>query len=391
MKNNKGFSLVELIVVIAIMAILAAVAVIGVSVYIPKAQQASDKQMVGDIEYALELHAQSTPEDVAAGYIILTPTGAQATEGFVTDVLIATYGEDWANELKLAYGEWTNEGMLDLVTNYTQADLELIAGSSFMNSSTEGILNAVTGMTGLVGDVIDSRSENAAESRGHLVRIFGEDSDIVAKLDDLQANEGLTDAEYSTAVSNLLVGTMADAIGDNPAMQTMINMYAAAYNYAEETGDTSALEQMERNLSNLDLDVLVSGENSTPEEEAQRGFAAITEGISDDEDNPCKGFAAYMSSESGSDKIASDNEALGTMMGAVKEIANDFQDKDSLTNAELFSSNGVANQVNGYLDSVKALAGMDATEIQALQNLEAGSIVVLVTVGGNVSVVPGMN
>ena len=42
MKNNKGFSLVELIVVIAIMAILAAVAVIGVSVYIPKAQQASD-------------------------------------------------------------------------------------------------------------------------------------------------------------------------------------------------------------------------------------------------------------------------------------------------------------------------------------------------------------
>ena len=55
MKNNKGFSLVELIVVIAIMAILAAVAVIGVSVYIPKAQQASDKQLVSDIEYALIL------------------------------------------------------------------------------------------------------------------------------------------------------------------------------------------------------------------------------------------------------------------------------------------------------------------------------------------------
>ena len=47
--NNKGFSLVELIVVIAIMAILAAVAVIGVSVYIPKAQQAADDQLIADI------------------------------------------------------------------------------------------------------------------------------------------------------------------------------------------------------------------------------------------------------------------------------------------------------------------------------------------------------
>ena len=51
MKNNKGFSLVELIVVIAIMAILAAVAVVGVSIYIPKAQRASDDQLIADINY----------------------------------------------------------------------------------------------------------------------------------------------------------------------------------------------------------------------------------------------------------------------------------------------------------------------------------------------------
>ena len=58
MKNNKGFSLVELIVVIAIMAILAAVAVVGVSIYVPKAKQANDKQMVSDVEYALNLYYQ---------------------------------------------------------------------------------------------------------------------------------------------------------------------------------------------------------------------------------------------------------------------------------------------------------------------------------------------
>ena len=53
MKNNKGFSLVELIVVIAIMAILAAVAVIGVSVYIPRAQEANDKELLNIMSDAL--------------------------------------------------------------------------------------------------------------------------------------------------------------------------------------------------------------------------------------------------------------------------------------------------------------------------------------------------
>ena len=57
MKNNKGFSLVELIVVIAIMAILAAVAVVGYSVYIERAQDAADEQYLSDVVYRAELFA----------------------------------------------------------------------------------------------------------------------------------------------------------------------------------------------------------------------------------------------------------------------------------------------------------------------------------------------
>lgn len=53
MRNNKGFSLVELIVVIAIMAVLAAVAVIGVSIYIPKAQKAADDELLNVLTDAL--------------------------------------------------------------------------------------------------------------------------------------------------------------------------------------------------------------------------------------------------------------------------------------------------------------------------------------------------
>ena len=57
MKNNKGFSLVELIVVIAIMAILAAVAVVSFSIYIEKAQEASDAEYRSNVEYFATLEA----------------------------------------------------------------------------------------------------------------------------------------------------------------------------------------------------------------------------------------------------------------------------------------------------------------------------------------------
>lgn len=55
MRNNKGFSLVELIVVIAIMAILAAVAIPTFATFIGKAQIASDVDYMNQVESAIEL------------------------------------------------------------------------------------------------------------------------------------------------------------------------------------------------------------------------------------------------------------------------------------------------------------------------------------------------
>ena len=55
MKSNKGFSLVELIVVIAIMAIIAGVAIPVYTTYIDKADKAVVDQLKADAEYAAEL------------------------------------------------------------------------------------------------------------------------------------------------------------------------------------------------------------------------------------------------------------------------------------------------------------------------------------------------
>ena len=52
---NKGFSLVELIVVIAIMAILVGVAVPVYTNYINKTEDAKNEQLLGEIEHAIEI------------------------------------------------------------------------------------------------------------------------------------------------------------------------------------------------------------------------------------------------------------------------------------------------------------------------------------------------
>ena len=59
--NNKGFSLVELIVVIAIMAILAAVAIPTFAGFITKANKASDDQFLNDVEYAVQIANAGNP------------------------------------------------------------------------------------------------------------------------------------------------------------------------------------------------------------------------------------------------------------------------------------------------------------------------------------------
>ena len=61
-KNNKGFSLVELIVVIAIMAILAAVAIPTFAGFIDKANEAANEDFLNQAKYAIELANAEDPD-----------------------------------------------------------------------------------------------------------------------------------------------------------------------------------------------------------------------------------------------------------------------------------------------------------------------------------------
>lgn len=81
--NNKGFSLVELIVVIAIMAILVAVAIPTFAGFINKANKASDDQFMADAEYAVVLANTKNPNYVIQSVTVTTGTFALSYKYYV--------------------------------------------------------------------------------------------------------------------------------------------------------------------------------------------------------------------------------------------------------------------------------------------------------------------
>ncbi len=101
-KNNKGFSLVELIVVIAIMVVL--VAVLGSTIlgYIEDANHGKDMQALDSVKTALTTYVAEGGDDTAAnaeGVVepvtlqsIITGLGDDAD--VITDILSETFGDD---------------------------------------------------------------------------------------------------------------------------------------------------------------------------------------------------------------------------------------------------------------------------------------------------------
>ena len=124
MRNNKGFSLVELIVVIAIMAILAAVAIPTFATFIDKANTASDVSFINDLEYAAELAHTATGADVTDVQVTVEAgaiTGATYKVGEVT-VTIAKNGTEWKATATDPIAEGASEATVNAAVTEAAAD-----------------------------------------------------------------------------------------------------------------------------------------------------------------------------------------------------------------------------------------------------------------------------
>lgn len=370
--SREGFTLVELIVVIAILAILAGVAVPAYSGYVKKANMQADMTLASEVAHALTLYYYSHPNEVTSGYVVLTTSGASG-DGVVSDAaMAAVFGDSWAETAVLKYDGWTNNGWFGTVADYSDDDLKNIVGSSFMTaSSPEGLMTAVTDMTGLVSEVIAGSDLSKATER--LNSLLGADSHVVTTLNNLNLDPNAP--EYSTVVSNLLVTEMADILqtGDGTDnLSALMGLYTSMYAYAETTGDSSVLDQFASNLDTISFETLNSDQC------IDYCFTGLEE---------TEGWSRYQEFAQGEQEVT-DKNALNAMMGAVGKISSSYTDLKSLSDGNLYTSGAVAEQVNNYVNSVKAMAGMDADTRTALAETEAGAITVFIAEDGSISVVP---
>lgn len=383
-KNNAGFSLVELIVVIAIMAILAAVAVVGVSVYIPKAQQANDKQLVSDIVNALNLQYYDSPDKAAGAYVIITTDGIVASEGYAAEALANAFGSDWnqSDKLKLAYDGWSNDGLLQYVLANADS-AELIANSTYLTTATpEGLMNAVTNLTGAASDVIKNYGSTGGNVENKLSAILSDE--FVTKLN----NTGVSpdDDEYETVISNMLVGHFAGVLNDadtdevmqDTGMVGMMMSYATVYAYCQTIGDTTTMENIDAYLSNsTNMDDLTTDAfNNYLQQNCSEEFL--------------EGYVEYTLGEDGEGGRGYDDVGAALeIMGAVGHISGSYTDLDSLSNANLYSSDSVSEQLNNYISAIKAVSKMDSATVAALNNMGENAVAIFVAEDGTVSVIPG--
>lgn len=86
-KNNKGFSLVELIVVIAIMAVLVGVLAPQFIKYVENSRQSTDIQNVQEVKSAIEVYAAATADNMNGSVVFKANAAATVSGTGITNAL----------------------------------------------------------------------------------------------------------------------------------------------------------------------------------------------------------------------------------------------------------------------------------------------------------------
>lgn len=129
-KNNKGFSLVELIVVIAIMAVLVGVLAPQLIKYVEKSREATDIQNADSIATAIKTYysdKETYPEKVT---VVLT-SGAAASVAATDSQTSEALTDAGLNATKLKGKNWS-----DITIEYTPADGQILYKVNYQANKT---------------------------------------------------------------------------------------------------------------------------------------------------------------------------------------------------------------------------------------------------------------
>ena len=403
--NNKGFSLVELIVVIAIMAILAAVAVVGFSVYIPKAQKAADEQMFSDIEDAFVYAGYAgTFEEGEAGCIILSSTGIvnkdSIAEGSALDsALKDAFGANYKTTLKLSYDKWGNNGVLDGLSPVVAF---AVANSSYMTGNrADDLLSDVEKMTSMAQNLVTSLDSGAGFEDVTLSGMFTTENGCL--IDATAAKYGISKGDFATwedwaadpehpenkqIYSNLLVLTAADEsekktqsdlAGENYEMSGASNMileFSTYYAYAAIAPEFSTV--LDDYMAHLNNEKTIDGlEPVTNAITGAAWFDSLKHAAG-------PGYDEYLATLENDGQAAVDKAGFTAILAGLGNPTDEQATiiAGDLSNPNLFTSGVVNGMYNDYLDYVDSVQGMmnedpyNSSNFEAI-NLNDGEVAIL--------------
>ena len=376
--KNKGFSLVELIVVIAIMAILVGVAVPVYTSYIEKAQKSKDEQMVDEIKHAIEIAgAAGTFSEGDTGYLVLTTEGVSGVvaDSALDTVLKQTFGNDYATSLKLSYDGWAEvAGMLSWlagssvdangnpVANNSYAEIANVAGSSFLEgNTTDELMSNVESLTTKLSSIVDGMGTAAKQNVVDMFAVGDKAAGTYSNaLETVMAEQGYTLEEVdATTLSNLVVLAAAEEMkgktddSEASSMAQYVSLYAMYTAYAANENssqtykdDYAALQTQIQQESNPVTIMEALGSFS----EKMYGNGGTIE--------PDAGWEEYSKAT-----LESDLSAFVSIMNAVD---NGKIDSDSLQDSTLFTTGDVSVLFDSYVDAVKMIDGMSEEEYNTL-------------------------
>lgn len=411
MKNNKGFSLVELIVVIAIMAILAAVAVVGVSVYIPKAQQANDKQLVGDIVYAIELRDYETQfaanSNGVVGYVVVTQDGVTASGEEVIEALKAVYGDNYAtsSDLKLSYDGWTDTAlMLQQVNNdEIKPYIGSVNESTYVDRiGTDELLEDAQGCATKFGEFLNQISTDPAQATNKLINGF--ESDDQAVVEEILKNagyEGKYDQVTPEILQNVTAFAVASVVKENK--QDVVDKFASEGFLAAGVANTTSLDQVatwyaaaealvfylnDASCTEAFEGIDMTGSASDIAASMVAAHSKIAEKISDSskasnekERQLAQNYYDYYNKtdSDGKTQAKKDGEAYVAIMSSVDNVSNEYiKDQASLKNNNLFNDGTMNNRVNTYIAAANLADKIEADEqLSSLLEGEKSAVIVI--------------
>lgn len=393
-KNQKGFTLVELIVVIAIAAILSGIAVPTYIAYIDEANKAADMQLASDIGYSIKVASKLPATKIEAGdYVLIGVDGVEEAAGLIytgdsesyeaNSVAEAIY-DDFGNltgstQVKLKYDKWGEVAAAGGVyEDYEDSSFEGKEGAllkdvqnvtnafkSFLGDNGSGIADTFDAYMGKLGAGTETEKANAAalyvaertavidgESVDAFVRVWNSPQNVMQVISQFANIRGKDEISLGTmggaaagyAMGEAMVQYLDEKGGDESVIpapyKTLSEWYAGQPIYS---GVESGANDVVDNLSSLF--------RNTVDLAQQYNVAAVREYYNDDGQG-VKDAKAYIAT------MRAINESSSLLAG-------------DLSKEEMYSDGTVYNYLIGYITAGKV--------ISELEGSAEGKIVVIAT------------